>query len=449
MKNTKGMDLTNGPIFKNLIVFSLPVIASSLLQQFYNTADQMVVGRFAGDTALAAVGSTGYITNLLLNLFTGLSVGATVTCAKYYGAKDKERIGRTVHTAISLALISGVFLAFVGILLARPLLNMMDTPSDVIDHSVIYMSIIFVGTPFSLVYNYGASLLRAAGDTKRPLYILSVSGILNVGMNLLFVIVFRMAEAGVALATILSQLVSASSIIVILTKRNDDLRLVIKNLHIYKDELLNIIRIGIPSGLNAILYNIANLTLQSSVNGFGKEYMAASAAASSITHYISLFQNAFTTATISFVGQNLGAKKYKRIHRVVMISLITSVAISTLIAVLIASYPRLFLALFTTKSSVIDKGVIKTVIMSLGYILNAPAGIFAAALRGLEKSKTPMTVNILSICVSRVAWIWFVFPLHPTFEMLFYCFPISWFLSSSALCIAYFVFRRDFPASLE
>lgn len=450
MKKTNGMDLTQGPIFKNLILFALPVIATSLLQQFYNTADQIVVGKFAGVTAHAAVGSTGYVTNLILNLFVGMSVGATVTCAKFFGAKDKERISKTVHTSVALALFSGLFLAIVGVLLSRPLLQLMGTPADVIDHSVRYMSIIFLGSPFSMLYNFCSGLLRASGDTKRPLYILSVSGAVNVILNLILVIFFEMAEAGVAIATVVSQMVSSLWVLGIMMKRDDDMKFNLKKMRFHKDELANIIRIGVPSGLNAILFNFANITLQSTINSFGKEFISASSAGTSIANYISLAQSAFGTATVSYVGQNYGAKKYKRIEKVVLVGVLTVTVLTLVLACGVALIPRFLLGLFTTEQAVVEIGIGKLFIMCFGYILEAPAVIFAPAMRGMEKSKTPMFLNIFSIFVSRIVWITLIFPLFPAntlfaFNMLYVCFPLSWAMSSLSMWIAFRMHMKRFP----
>ncbi len=449
MKNTKGMDLTQGPIFKQLILFALPVIATSLLQQFYNTADQIVVGKFAGVTAHAAVGSTGYVTNLILNLFVGMSVGATVTCAKFFGAKDKARISKTVHTSIALALFSGLFLAIVGVLLSRPLLQLMDTPADVIDHSVRYMSIIFLGSPFSMLYNFSSGLLRASGDTKRPLYILSVSGAVNVVLNLILVIFFEMAEAGVAIATVASQMVSSVWVLWIMIKRDDDMKFNIKKMRFHKDELANIVKIGIPSGLNAILFNFANITLQSTINTFGKEFISANSAGTSISNYINLTQSAFGTATVSYVGQNYGAKKFKRIEKVVVIGILTVAMLSLILACVVALIPKVLLGMFTTEKAVVEIGIGKLLIMCFGYILESPAVIFSPAMRGMEKSKTPMFLNIFSVLFSRIVWITLIFPLFPAntlfaFNMLFVCFPLSWALSSLAMCIAFRMHIKNF-----
>lgn len=439
--------MTEGPIFKKLVSFTFPLMISGMLQQFYTTADQMVVGKFASDTALAAIGSTSYVTNLILNLFQGMSLGATVTCAKFYGAKNKEGISHTVHTSMALATVCGVFLAILGVFVSRPIMALMDTPSDVIDHSVRYMSIIFAGVPFSLIYNYGSGLLKASGDTKRPLYILTVSGIVNILLNLVFVVFFEMAEAGVALATIMSQAVSAVSVVVLLMKRNDEMKLEFKKICFHRPELVNIIKIGIPTGLNAILFNIANITLQSTINVFGKEYIAGSTAASSINHYISIMQTSLSSATLSFVGQNYGAKKLKRIKKVTHISLLVTFVITIAVVAFITVFPRFFLGLFTTNPEVVERGIGKTIILGLGYILYVPAVIFGASLRATERPKTPMFINIVSICICRLVWILFVFPLFPegsmfAFNMLFVCYPVSWGLSSISTSVAYFMMLK-------
>ena len=454
MKNTKGTDLTQGPILKQMLLFVLPVIATNLLQQFYNTADQIVVGKYAGVTAHAAVGSTTQVTSLILNMFVGLSIGATVTCAKFFGAKDKERISKTVHTSITLALTSGLFLAIVGVVLSRPLLRLMDTPSDLIEHSVKYMSIIFIGSPFSLIYNFCSGLLRASGDAKRPLYILSVSGAVNVVLNLILVIFFGMEEVGVAIATVVSQVISSVWVLGIMMKRDDDMKVNLKELRFHRDEVANIIRIGVPSGINSVLYNIANISLQSTINSFGKEYISASSACTSILSYISFAQSTFGTATVSFVGQNYGAKKFKRIEKGVLIAILTGSVTTRMLACLVSVFSSSLLGLFTNESAVIKIGIGKIFIMSFGYLIQGPAVIFSAALRGMEKSKTPMFLNVFSVFVSRIMWITLVFPLFPTgtllaFNMIFVCFPLSWGLSSLSMFIAFYQCKKRFPVCIE
>ncbi len=457
MVKKSAKDLTEGPILKNLILFALPIIASNLLQQFYSTADQIVVGKFASDTALAAVGATGHITNLIINLFSGLSVGATVCCAKHFGAKNHERLKSTVHTSIALSIVSGLILAVVGIVFAEPLLVLMKTPkADVLRPAVQYMSIIFAGVPFLMIYNFGAGILRAGGDTKRPFYILSISGLVNVIFNMIFVILFNWGSAGVAVATVISQALSAVAVIWILVKRDDEFKLVLKEIRLFKDDLLSIVRVGLPTGINASLYNVANISLQSTVNTFGSNYIAASVAASSISHYISHIQAALSTAAISFISQNYGAKKYKRVNKTAMISLGASFGITLALAVAITIAPELFLGLFTNNSEVVKFGVGKVIILCFGYVVNTPSAVLGSALRGLESPKMPMMINIVSICFSRLAWLWYVnnytpssFSMIEKFNFIFLCYPISWALSSIAMVVAYYWKKRNFPKTLE
>ena len=446
MAKNAGKDLTQGPIYKQLISFAIPVILTSVMQQLYTSADEIIVGKFAGDVALAAVGSTSHITNLLLNLFVGLSVGATVTCAKHYGAKDRERVSNAVHTSITLALLSGLFISIVGVLISRPVLAMMDTPADVINHSVTYMRIRFSGMVFTMTYNFGAGILRASGEAKKPLYILMVTGVINVLLNMLFVICFDMAEAGVALATIISSCINAISVLVILSKREDDMRLDFKRLKFHRDELINIIRVGVPSGLNSIMFNIANITLQSSVNSFGKVYMAASTAASAMSHYISLLLNSLATAMTSFVGQNYGAKKFKRIHKSVLGGCVISLVATGVIVGIIQSFPRFFLGMFTNNPEVVDAGVIKLTILSFGMLLHTPGAILSGAMRGLERPNVPFIINVITTLGLRLLWVWFIFPLKKTFAMLFLVYPISWAALSAVLVVVYVFIKRKFPA---
>lgn len=445
MKNKSGMDFTEGPIFSKLAVFTIPLVLSSLLQQFYSTADQIIVGKFAGDTALAAVGATTFVINFILNLFIGLSVGATVTCAKFRGAKDAERTSQTVHTAMAFAFVCGLIVAFIGIVFARPIMTAMDTPDEVIDHAVLYMSIIFAGRPFSMVYNFGSGLLRADGDTKRPLWILMISGLINVILNLIFVIYCKMGVAGVALATVISEIISSLAVFFFMIRRNDDMKLSFRKIKFHKDEFINIVRIGVPSGINSCLYSVANIILQTNVNSFGKTYMAASTAATSLSNYVSLVQSSISTAVVSLVGQNYGAKKYKRIHKSARLALIMSFIGCAIVALLFCLMPRVFLRMFTDEKAVIDAGVSKVYIMCIGYLLNGHSAIYGAVLRGIEKPNIPMILNIIAIFGIRLIWLWFIFPLNPTFEMVFMLYPVSYLFASVMTTSAYYIERRKFP----
>ena len=432
MRDAYRIDFTEGSIVKNLIRFTIPLILSNLIQQFYNTADQIVVGKYSGEIALAAVGATSTITNLILTLFICLSVGATVMCAKYCGAFDMERTSKTVHSSMCIACVGGVIATLIGVISARPLLVLMDVPKEILAYSVRYMTIIFAGVPFSLIFNFGSGILRARGDTKRPLYILAFTGFINVVLNMLFVIVFGMDEVGVALATIISQIISAAIVVYMLTKTNDIIRLDIKKLRFHKQETLDVLRIGIPAGLNIILYNFTEVVLQSTINTFGTVYIAANSVTGTITSYIGITHTAISNSMLSFAGQNHGAKKYLRIKKAIVVSIIMSLVISIAVITPMLLFPREILRVFTDEIEVVEAGVVKLIIMSLSFLLNGPLNVFGGTLRGIEKPNFPFLTSLVAICVVRIIWIGFVFPLHPTFDMIFYCYSISWFFAMIA-----------------
>lgn len=318
MKRTYEMDMCSGPILSKILAFALPLMLSGILQLLFNAADIVVVGRFAGSEALAAVGSTSSLINLIINMFIGLSIGANVVAARSYGARDAEAVSETVHTAVFSALVGGVILIFAGILLARPMLTLMGTPDDVIDQSALYMQIYFIGMPAFMLYNFGAAILRAIGDTKRPLYFLTLAGVVNVVFNLIFVIVFKMGVAGVALATIISQIISAALITLCLIKTEGPCHLDIKQLKFHKKSLMEMLRIGLPAGLQGTIFNISNVLIQSSVNSFGSLVMAGNTAASNIEGFVYTAMNAVYQTSLSFTSQNMGAKEFKRVDKVLV-----------------------------------------------------------------------------------------------------------------------------------
>ena len=311
------MDMTSGPLLMNMLRFALPLMASSVLQLLYNAADMVVVGQFAGANALASVGATGAITSLLVNLFMGFSVGASVAVAQHYGAGSYKDVSQSVHTAVSIALLCGVGIGVLGAVLARPLLQMMNTPADILDGAATYMAIYFAGLPAKKQYNFCAAILRAVGDTKRPLYYLSIAGVINVLLNLLFVIVFRMSVAGVALATLIAQCVSMALVVICLIRSDGAIRLDIHRLRLHKDKVGQIIRIGLPAGLQSSMFAISNTLIHSTVNTFGSAVIAGNTAASNIESFVSSPLSAFQQATMSFMGQNYGARKYDRFGRIV------------------------------------------------------------------------------------------------------------------------------------
>ncbi len=437
-----GIDLTTGSIVKKYIFFVLPIIASSFLQQLYNAADTMVVGKFVGDTALAAVGSTSHLTNLILNLFIGLSVGINVVCSKYYGADNKEGLKRAIHTSILLGLIVGVPLALVGWFGSAYFLGLMGTPVDVIDQAALYMRVFFLGVPAALTYNFGAAILRSAGDTKRPLYILSFAGVANVVLNLVCVIVFKLGVVGVALGTIVSQAISAVAIIILLRKNDDEFRLRLSKLKIYKREFNKIIGIGIPSGINGVMFSLSNVIIQSSINFFGKDAVAGNAVASNVEVFGFLLLASAEQAVISFVGQNMGARKFDRVDASVRNSLIFGIISTSVFAVIVLMAGEFLLGFFTDGQEVIKIGFMKLSILMGSYVLYAPGQVLNGALRGLGKAVSPTVINAVFVCLLRVVWIFTVFPLRKELSTVYFSYPVSWGLTSIATIIAYIRVRK-------
>ncbi|MBE5785588.1 MAG: MATE family efflux transporter [Clostridiales bacterium] len=436
MEKRYEMDMCSGPVLKKILAFSLPLILSSMLQLLFNAADIVVVGRFAGPTALAAVGSTGPLINLILNLFMGLSVGVSVTVARHYGAREFSNVHDTVHTAVLMSLVSSIACVVLGVSLASPLLQLMGSPADVIDQAATYVRIYFFGVPASLFYNFGSGILRAVGDTKRPLYYLSVAGALNVVLNLLFVIKFHMGVAGVALATIISQYVSASLIALCLIRSESCYHLNLKELAFHKEKAAAIIRVGVPAGLQASVFSLSNIVIQSAINSFGSINMAGSAAAANIEGFIYVAVNSLAQAALSFTSQNMGAKRYDRIGKICSVTLLLVLVIGSFVGVSSVIFKNTLLGLYSTDPAVIAAGAIRLTIIGLTYPICGFMDSLACMMRGMGKSLGPMIVTILGACGLRVVWVYLVLPLNPTFFMLFLSYPITWTITS----LTHFVF---------
>ncbi len=448
-KGSYEINMTEGALLGKLIQFSIPLALSGILQLLFNAADIVVVGRFAGSHALAAVGSTGALNMLIINLFMGLSIGVNVLCARFYGAGQERDLSETVHTAILVAALSGVVLIGLGISLSRPLLQMMDTPADVIDHSVLYMRIIFAGMPASMLYNFGSAVLRAVGDTQRPLYFLMTAGIINVLLNLFFVIVLHMGVAGVALATILSQTVSAVLVLVCLMRCEGAYRLDVKRLKIYGPKLRDMARIGIPAGIQSSMFSISNVLIQSTVNSFGSVAMAGSTAAGNIEGFLFTTLDAFTQGCQSFVGQNYGAKKLDRVRKIVWMCVVLCTAIGAVLGVTAYLCGKSLLGIYSSDPEVIAYGMQRMAINSALYFTFAPMNIFSGAMRGLGNSLLPMADSILGTCVLRVAWVYTVFALFPSWQMLFISYPASWALTGLLAGISYEFVKKKAVERLE
>lgn len=444
-----GTNFTEGPVFKKYIRFIIPIVLTGFLQQLYNTADTMVVGKFAGDAALAAVGSTVALTNLILNLFLGLAVGANVVCAQCYGAGDKNGLNRAIHTAYVLAIGSGVILALVGCFFSKSFLRMMSTPDEVLGQAALYMKVFFLGAPASLIYNFGAAILRAAGDTKKPLYILALAGVVNVGLNLFCVIVLNLGVVGVALGTIASQFISAVAVTVILLRTDSDFRLKLSKMKIYTKELGRIMATGIPAGVSGIMFSLSNVIIQTAINSWGKAAIAGNVAASNVEIFGFLVLSAAEQGTVSFVGQNFGAKKYDRVDRVTKVSLAVGFVGAAIFAVAILAAGPFFLGFFTDSGSgseVIRIGMIKMTIVLYSYILHTPNSILGGVMKGIGKALAVTIINGIFICVLRVLWIFYAYPMNETIEMIYYSYPVTWGSSSIASIVVYLIMRRKlFP----
>ncbi len=433
------IDMCSGPLLGKIMIFYVPLMLSGVLQLLFNAADIVVVGRFAGNEALAAVGSTGSLTNLIVNLFIGLSVGTNVLVARFYGAKQDGELTETVQTAIATAMAGGIILIFLGFFLSKPALGWMGTPDNVIEHSVLYMRIYFIGMPFMMVYNFGSAVLRAVGDTKRPLYYLLIAGVINVILNLIFVIAFSMGVAGVAAATVISQAVSAALVVRCLIRTDSAYRLELQGIKIVPDKLLKMIQIGVPAGMQGALFSISNVLIQSSVNSFGSVAMAGNTAGSNIEGFVYTAMNAFHQAAISFSGQNYGARKYKRISRVLLICELLVLGVGIVLGNAAYLLGGTLLKLYTVDPEVIQYGILRMRIICTTYCLCGMMDVAVGALRGMGYAIMPMLVSLTGACLFRVVWIYTVFQSYRTLECLYISYPISWGLTFAVHMVCFVI----------
>ena len=443
--NTYEMDMCSGSLVRKIITFSIPLMLTGILQLMYNAADIIVVGQFTGKEALAAVGSTGSLINLLINIFMGLSVGTSVVIAQRSGANDHKGVHDAVHTSMALALYSGVGVALLGILAAKPLLELMGSPEDVIDASVLYMRIYFLGMPVNMLYTFGSAILRAVGDTRRPLLFLSVSGLVNVALNLVFVISFHMGVAGVAWATILSQAISAALVLHCLIRSDTAIRFEPRHTRIYREPMRAIARIGLPAGLQGSVFSISNVLIQSSVNSFGSITMAGSAASSNVEGFIYVAMNSFYQACLSFVGQNWGARRYGRVRRILWVCLGLVTAVGLAMGILCALLAPQLLSVYNTDPRVIQQGVVRLSLIAATYCLCGIMEVCVGQLRGIGYSMVPMLVSIVGVCGVRIGWIYTVFAQDPRLEILFLSYPVSWAFTALVQFISYQRLQRRFP----
>ena len=441
-KNKYEIDMCNGSIMDKLISFALPLMLSGILQLMFNAVDIIVVGHFSSSQALAAVGSTTALINVFVNLFIGVSLGTNVLAARCYAAgKDKE-MSEVVHTSILFALISGIVMAVIGVLLAKPALQLMQTPADVIDQSALYMRIYFLGMPFFMLYNYGAAVLRAVGDTKRPLMYLILSGIVNTLLNLFLVIVFRLAVAGVAISTIIAQCMSCILILNCLRKSESSYKLTFSGLNIKWVYLRQIFQVGIPAGIQSTVINFSNALLQSSVNSFGSTAMAGYTAANNILGFLYASVNAVTQACMSFTSQNFGVGKYKRVDLVLRDCMILTVGVSLVLGGGAYLFGNEVLRIYTNDSEVVRCGVEILSITTVPYFLCGIMDLFPGSLRGMGYSTVPMILSVVGTVGMRIFWIYRVFPLHRSLYVLFISYPASWTFTIIMQVICFICVRK-------
>lgn len=436
------MDLCTGALLPKILLFSLPVMLTGILQLLYNAADIVVVGRYVGSTALAAVGSTGSLINLIINLFMGLSVGASVIVAQRFGAGDQTGVGDTVHTSMTVAGISGVAVGIFGVLMAKPLLRLMGTPDDVLDQAALYLRIYFAGVPGFMVYNFGAAVLRAVGDTRRPLYFLTISGLVNVGLNLLFVIVFHMGVAGVAWATIISQYLSAVLVLFCMIRSDGATHLDLRRLRIVKRDLLAIARVGLPAGLQGSLFSISNVLIQSGVNSFGSVTMAGNAAAANIEGFVYTSMNAVYQAAVTFTSQNVGARQYDRVRRITALCAVIVSVVGLATGWLAYAFAPQLLRLYSSDPQVIPMGVLRMKTICTTYFLCGLMDMLVGVMRGMGYSILPMIVSLAGACGLRIVWIYTLFAWNHSLEVLYLSYPVSWAVTALIHFICYLVAYR-------
>ena len=441
-KNKYEIDMCNGTVLDKLISFSIPLMLSSILQLLFNAVDIVVVGRFSGSRALAAVGSTTALINVFTNLFIGVSLGANVLAARFYATKQEKQMSETVHTAVTFALISGIVMVFVGLFFSKAVLLLMDTPSDVIGQSALYMRIYFIGMPFFMLYNYGAAILRSVGDTKRPLLFLIISGITNAVLNLILVIQFRLDVAGVAIATIIAQMISCILVLRCLYKSESSYQFRFSRLTLKWKYLKQIFQVGIPAGLQSTVINFSNAMLQSSVNSFGSVAMAGYTAANNIFGFLYAAANSVTQACMSFTSQNYGVGKLKRMDKVLINCMILTVGVSFSLGFGAWFFGSGLLRIYTSEADVIACGLEILAFTTVPYFLCGIMDLFPGALRGMGYSAVPMILSVIGTVGMRIIWIYLVFPAHRSLDFLFISYPASWTVTIVLQAVCFFFVRK-------
>ena len=449
MNSSKKIDMTHGPLLGKLIIFTIPIILSGVLQLLFNAADVIVVGRFAGEASLAAVGSTNSLINLMTNLFIGMSVGANVCAAQFYGAGQEKDVKKTVHTSVAFSIICGFILIFIGLFLAKPILEIMGSPEDVIGLATLYVRLYFLAMPAIMLYNFLAAILRAAGDTTHPLIFLTVAGVINVILNLILVIVFNMGVAGVAIATVTSNYISCGMLVVFFTKQEDALKLNFSKVKIDRKILNRIIRIGLPAGIQGTVFSLSNVVIQSAINSFGTAVIAGSSAASSIEGFVYVSMNSVSQTCVTFVGQNYGAGDEKRVRRVILECLGIVTVVGLVLGNLAYTFSAPLLGIYTDSADAIAAGTLRLFWVCCPYFLCGIMDSLTGGLRGLGKSTVPMIVSLIGACATRLIWIATYFQINRTQSVLFFSYPGSWLLTLTAHTICLTIVYRSWVRRKE
>ncbi len=435
------LDMCNGPLFGKILTFSLPIMAMNALQLLFNTTNMVVVGRFSGSEALAAVGATGALINLIVNFFMGLSVGTSVIVAQDYGADKPNDVSRSVHTSMAISVIAGLLVMVLGLTLWRPLLVVMGTPEDIFDLSAQYMIIYFFSLPASMVFNFGAAILRAVGDSRRPMYYLLIAGVVNVFVNLFLVIVLHMGVAGVAWSTVASQYLAMALIVICLCRSHGAIHFNLRQMRIDRHKLAQIVRIGLPAGLQGLLFSISNVLIQSAVNSFGSTMVAASSAASNIEGFVGTAMNAYYNAAITFAGQNMGARKVDRIDTIAKVCTVLIFATWIVLGGATMLFARPLLSIYTNDPQVIELGAMRINVMMIAFFTCGMMNVYPGLTRGMGYSVLPMVSTLVGACLLRIVWLVTVFSWFPTEIILFACYPITWAMAGIGQVASFFYAR--------
>lgn len=441
-KKKYEMDMCNGPLAGKILMFTFPLMLSNIMQLLFNAVDMIVVGRYCGSNALAAVGSTASLINLLINFFVGLSIGANVLVARYYGAHNKKDVREMVHTAVATSIIGGFILTIIGVILAKPLLIMMQTPEDVLGQATLYLRVYFLGMPVLSLYNFGSAILRAIGDTRHPLYYLTIAGVINAMLNIIFVVYCGMGVAGSALATISAQMISAVLVVICLIRNEGICRLKIKEVKIHKTKFKKMIQIGAPAGIQGTVFSLSNVLIQSSINSFGSVAMAGSSASSNIENFVYMSMNSFHHTALNFTGQNVGAKKYDRVNKILILCIVLVALVGIIIGGGVCLGSEKLLGFYTNDPEVIRYGKLRLTIICSTYCLCGMMDAVVGVLRGLGYAAVPMVVSIIGACGLRIVWIMTIFAKFRSLEVLYLSYPVTWIITTIAHIICFFIIRK-------